>query len=421
MSTILIATLGTGGDVYPLLGLGVELKRRGHSVCMVTHARFENPTRRVGLDFDAIDTPDELDRLLANPDFWKSSKNFELLLREHIIPNISVVHDHLVELGRGKEVAIVANTTAIGARIAAESLGVPMATVYFAPFGLRSCRETPRYNRIDFMPRWGGPVLRAQIYRFFDKLFNKALAPPINEFRLTVGLSPIESVYDWWHAPELIVGLWPEWYGAKQSDWPPQTETSGFPNFDVPSDRDVQQTMDWVDQNRPIAFTSGTGMLHGQRFFSAATEACHRLKTHGILVTTSTEQLPQELGKLVKHAPYIPFGDAFPKCAAVVHHGGVGTASQGLAAGIPQVLTPITFDQFDNARRLQKLGVAKELSAGHLTGKSMAKALGSLLESKEVREKCGEYRRRLHDENVIGKICDLIENRAFATVGGYAV
>jgi len=50
-----------------------------------------------------------------------------------------------------------------------------------------------------------------------------------------------------------------------------------------------------------------------------------------------------------------------PHCAAIVHHGGIGTTSQALAAGIPQLIRPMAFDQFDNANRIEKLGCGRWL------------------------------------------------------------
>ena len=55
----------------------------------------------------------------------------------------------------------------------------------------------------------------------------------------------------------------------------------------------------------------------------------------------------------------MPFSSVFPLCAAVVHHGGIGTCAQALAAGVPQLTMPLAFDQPDNATRLSRLGVAR--------------------------------------------------------------
>ena len=40
----------------------------------------------------------------------------------------------------------------------------------------------------------------------------------------------------------------------------------------------------------------------------------------------------------------------FPKVAAVVHHGGAGTSAACFRSGVPSLVTPFGFDQFEYAR-----------------------------------------------------------------------
>ena len=55
---------------------------------------------------------------------------------------------------------------------------------------------------------------------------------------------------------------------------------------------------------------------------------------------------------------YAPYSTVFPRAAVNIHHGGIGTSAQALRAGLPQLVRPQAYDQFDNARRLIDLGVA---------------------------------------------------------------
>jgi UDP:flavonoid glycosyltransferase YjiC (YdhE family) len=75
------------------------------------------------------------------------------------------------------------------------------------------------------------------------------------------------------------------------------------------------------------------------------------------------------------HASYAPFSKIFPRAAVVIHHGGIGTCAQAMAAGVPQVVMPLAFDQFDNAARLQKLGLAVVLPAQRFTARRAAMAI----------------------------------------------
>ena len=68
-----------------------------------------------------------------------------------------------------------------------------------------------------------------------------------------------------------------------------------------------------------------------------------------------------------------------PRSAALVHHGGIGTLSQGLAGGVPQIVMPMGFDQFDNAARITRLGVGRTLGRSRYRLPHVARALAGLL------------------------------------------
>ena len=98
-----------------------------------------------------------------------------------------------------------------------------------------------------------------------------------------------------------------------------------------------------------------------------------------------------------------------PRSAALVHHGGIGTAAQALAAGRPQLVMPMAFDQPDNAARLVRLGVARMLPPARFSGARVARQLAALLGSDVVANRCAELARRCDASDSIGRTCDLIE------------
>jgi UDP:flavonoid glycosyltransferase YjiC (YdhE family) len=79
---------------------------------------------------------------------------------------------------------------------------------------------------------------------------------------------------------------------------------------------------------------------------------------------------------------------------AVIHHGGIGTLAQALAAGVPQLVLASGFDRPDNATRLQRLGVAEHLPPSCWKPAAAVEALRRLLESPDVRERCIATRER---------------------------
>jgi UDP:flavonoid glycosyltransferase YjiC (YdhE family) len=159
----------------------------------------------------------------------------------------------------------------------------------------------------------------------------------------------------------------------------------------------------------PIAFTPGSAMLFGQSFFAAAADACRRLGRRGLLLTRFAEQIPTDLPPGVIHVPFAPFSQLLPRCAALVHHGGIGTTSQGLAAGVPQLVMPMSHDQPDNAERVKRLGVGDWLSVSAFRGAAVARKLRALIGSADVMARCREVAGRFAGANPIERTCELIE------------
>jgi UDP:flavonoid glycosyltransferase YjiC (YdhE family) len=133
--------------------------------------------------------------------------------------------------------------------------------------------------------------------------------------------------------------MFPEWFGPRQIDWPEQTEFAGFPLWDEKGYTAVAPELeDFLRAGEPpIVFTPGTAHTHADRFWKAAIDACQQLGRRGMLLTRHAEQIPSRLPEGVRHFDFAPFSQVLPHSAAIVHHGGIGTMSQGLAAGIPQV------------------------------------------------------------------------------------
>ena len=103
-------------------------------------------------------------------------------------------------------------------------------------------------------------------------------------------------------------------------------------------------------------------MAHGAAFFAKAVDACASLGQRALLISPFRDQFPAILPAGAIHVPYAPFSALLARLSGLVHHGGIGTSAQALAAGIPQlVVPPFAHDQFDNAARLPRLGVAVTL------------------------------------------------------------
>jgi UDP:flavonoid glycosyltransferase YjiC (YdhE family) len=200
-------------------------------------------------------------------------------------------------------------------------------------------------------------------------------------------------------SPFKVLALFPEWYGPKQTDWPAQTIVTRFPLYDESDQVAVLPDLDrfLADGPPPILFTPGSANLQARRFF-VGLEACRRLGSRALFVTRYPEQLPPALPPEIRHFAYVPFSQVFPRCKALVHHGGIGTVAQGLAAGVPQLVMAMSHDQPDNGYRLTRLGVGAYLYPKAFTPDRVAAALARLTRSPEVTEACHACRARVEGQ-----------------------
>jgi rhamnosyltransferase subunit B len=410
---ILLAPLGSHGDVHPFIGLGHALKARGHDIHVITASPFRGLVEQNGFAFAPIGTNQDYEETILNPDLWNPRRSFRTLLgnAERLGRHIREGYRHILDRYLPGETVLAAGSLAFWARIANEKPGVPLASVHLQPSFLSSHADPPEFVQLR-MRRWWPGWIKSLLYWIGDRyVLSPYLVPAISPFRDELGLPPLRrTMYDWLHSSQRIIGLFPEWYG-NSPDWPEQMRVTGFVRFDqagsAPMSPELESFLNQGDP--PIAFSFGSAMRHGKPYFEAAVDACRILGKRGLLLAKGKEQVPEKLPATVLHVDYAPFSEVFPRCAAVVHHGGIGTCAQALAAGVPQLIMPISFDQPDNARRLEKLGVGSRLWPKRFTGPRVAAELFKLLDSPATRMRCRDVAEFMQEGSGAEKVCELLE------------
>ena len=213
-----------------------------------------------------------------------------------------------------------------------------------------------------------------------------------------------------------MLALFPPWFAEPQPDWPPQLRLTGF----VLSDDTCAPPADGAETDRlnrflrdgapPVVFAPGSANRHATAFFQTAIEATAALGRRALLVSPYREHLPSSLPAHIGHSPYASFSTLFPQAAAVVHHGGIGTSAQALAAGVPQIVMPMGFDQPDNAARLARLDVARVVYPKQFTPPTVAAALNQVLSSTAIASACALNRTRILSDGALARSCDLLED-----------
>lgn len=133
------------------------------------------------------------------------------------------------------------------------------------------------------------------------------------------------------------------------------------------------------------------------------------------MLSRHPQQLPSQLPEGIIAFPHIPFSTVLPRAAAIVHHGGIGTVAHAFAAGIPQIIRPMAYDQPDNAARVERFGAGKTIHPKEYTAPRLQSALTALLSSDSVSETCRRYSERVASDKALSIVCDEIERLAKAS------
>ena len=372
----ILTSFGTDGDIFPYLGLARTLIQHGHRVSLVLPEAFESSAKSVGADFYPLISHAESEQLLSNPDLWHPLKGGlvaarwgRLLIRRQL--------ELLTKVVNAQPAILVANLGLLAARIARDSLKVPLVSIVLQP-GIVVSHAAPPILPAGPRLSAGAPrVIKSAYWWSIDLMGHFLTGRAANRIQKEMGLPPIGRLFRWWMSPDLALGMCPEWYSGRPADWPPQLTLIGFPHQDG---RSLTTLPD--DANRfldagspPVAFTPGSEVRNSKAFFEQAVESCKQLGCRGLFLAKHQAAIPNSLPESIRHFEYLPFQVVLPRCSSVVHHGGIGTISKSLKAGIPQVTRPMGWDQFDNAERLVKLGVGTIAKANGSKKHSLTRAL----------------------------------------------
>jgi rhamnosyltransferase subunit B len=408
---VLLPTVGSAGDVHPVVALGLALQARGHRATIVTNPLFQELIEGQGLGFLPVGTLDDAKATIEDPDLWHPRKGFEVVARRAILPAMSIVYRH-IERHADAGTVVAASGISFGARLAQERLGVPTATVHLQPSIIRSLVDHGMAGNVRIsasQPLW----FKRAFFRIADwVLMDRTLKRPLNEFRATLGLKPVDRVmHRWIHSPSLVIGFFPDWFAPPQPDWPRPIHLVGFPLWDSGTARALPADAEAFLQagEPPIVFTPGSAGATLHRYFEESIAAVRSLGVRAMLVTNFLDQIPKSLPAQVEAFGYLPFSAMLPRSALLVYHGGIGTLAQTIKAGIPHLVVPNGHDQFDNGWRIERLALGRSIPQSRYRAGAVATAIRVLLDDREGAERRRECANRIDPQAAVNRACELIE------------
>jgi UDP:flavonoid glycosyltransferase YjiC (YdhE family) len=412
---IVILTAGSRGDVQPYVGLGVGLQRAGHQVCLPAPETFRSLITQAGLEFVPVRglNPQELLRLPEVQALVRKAGRPTALLTLLRIGQ-RYLADILDEYWCSSEGAdlLVASTTAFCALDCAEKRGIKYIHAPQQPL------EPTRAFPSPFLAPWGvrlDTALNRLTYYLLQFILWQTFRAAINNWRRQMSLPPHSAFgYSrWLQAQVTLCGFSPLVLPAP-TDWPPHHHVTGYWFLDEPLGwQPPADLVRFLKSGRPPVYV-GFGSLGEDdptRMTRVVLEALELSDQRGVLLSGWSGLGNTPLPKTVYRLDSIPHSWLFPKMAAVVHHGGMGTTAAALRVGVPSVIIPIGGDQPFWAERVKQLGVGVRCAPfSKVTAEQLAAALDKATTDTTLRQQAAALGEKIRAEDGVGRAVALIQN-----------
>ncbi|MEA2186510.1 MAG: vancomycin aglycone glucosyltransferase [Solirubrobacteraceae bacterium] len=340
---VLLSTIGSRGDVQPLVALALQLRELGQGVRLCAPPDFRDWVDTLGIPFTPLGP--EL-RMTAASTWARPSPQ---QLRQLAQTSVATQFVTVAAAAQGCDVLVAGGYLQIAARSIAEQLGIPYICASYCPIALPSphhappplslCGQTPTDGTADNRALWVQDAQR----------WNDTWGAALNSHRASAGLAPVTDVRSHifterpWLAADPTLAPWPD-----------------------PADRDVVQTGAWIlPDERPLSAELQTFLEAGEApvyFGFGSIRAPQDLSQNMIQAARALGRRAivlrgwADLALLDDEPDCLSIEEVnqqalFTRVAAVVHHGGAGTTTAAARAGAPQVVIPQHYDQHYWAQR----------------------------------------------------------------------
>ncbi len=417
MARIVIATLGSYGDIHPYIPIAIELKRRGHNPVIATSEYYRSAVQDSGIEFFPVRPDIKIGDAEVYREIMDSRRGSERIIKKHVMPFIRESYQDFERACAGADL-ILSHVITYYAPILAEKKKIRWLSTVLAPMVFFSAYDPPVLAPIPQLAalRSLGPKLNGPILNLL-KLVSRNWSKPARDLRAELGVpSEKDPLFEGQHSPNGVLALFSKAFAEVQPDWPEKTRICGFPlhDQDIGGKSPNPRLVEFLKKGpAPIAFTLGSSAVHiPGDFYGLAVHAARSLGRRAVLVAGSAaEKLNAEHGSgSVLAVATASYHWLFNQCCAIVHQGGVGTTAQALFSGRPELIVPFAHDQFDNADRVHRIGAGLVLHLSHLNEKSLAAHLQQILEQPSFAAAARSAAETVRSERSAAAACDIIDS-----------
>ncbi len=413
-----LVSFGSRGDVQPFIALALGLRRAGHEVFLGAPqnfaplaAQYDVPFRPFSCDTRELAERPEVKRVVESGSTLALLK-MRLLRRRN--PVLDAINADVWQMTGDAEALVFRAGAPPAAYSIAQKRGIPSVEVMYSP--LEPSAELPAIAA--GMRPAGRPWFNRCMGRLTYQVFWRMFARSANRFRREVlQLPPLPRggvLAEYARTGQPTFYIYSPTVLPKPSDWRPDAHVVGYLFADPAGDwTPPPELCQFLDAGpKPIYVGFGSMPLaNGRRLSDILLEGIRRSGQRALL-HAGWGDLARDaaLPEGVLRVGEMPYDWLFPRMAAVVHHGGVGTTAYGLRAGVPSVLFPHNFDQPYWAQRLYELGVSpRPIRLRRLTVDGVAASIRAAVNDPALRERAASVGAKIRTENGVARAVELFD------------
>ncbi|GCE16312.1 glycosyltransferase [Dictyobacter kobayashii] len=412
---ITIIAGGSRGDVQPYVALGKGLKDAGHAVRILSSDNFHDLVTDYGLDFfttggSSQAVAQSLQAHLAQGNMLKILSQMSQASRTQAI---QAAEKGLIAC-QGSDLILGGLSGLFSGQALSEKLGIPLLLAYLVPFTPTSMfpgalTPLPQSPLTRWLNKPSHLLTQQTMWQSFRSADNKARTEVLH----------IPSASFWGPFSSLKRQKRPVLYGYSPqvlphpSDWDASQHVTGYWFLEPPAGWEPPVDLVQFLQSGPPPIYIGFGSMSNsepEEVADMVLRALARTGQRGVLYAGWGGLKKEQLPETVFMTGSVPHSWLFPRMAAIVHHGGVGTTAAGLAAGVPSIITPFFADQPFWGRRVYELGVGpKPIAHRRLTVDNLTQAIERVVSDAEMRKKAASLGERIRAEDGIAQAVKIIE------------
>ncbi|HUZ52240.1 MAG TPA: nucleotide disphospho-sugar-binding domain-containing protein [Streptosporangiaceae bacterium] len=419
--TVLFMPESAYGPTNNCIGIGDVLRRRGHRVVFAAEASWQGKLEPLGFAEDLVSLAEPSAGEQDAGQFWKefiastaaefrkpTIEQLETWIRpvwEELMAGARYSHDQLTEIVRrtGPDVIVEDNVVGFPALLTGGASFVRIVSCN--PLEVKGPDVPPAFSGYPAADRSGWADFRAE----YD-LVHRAMWGEFNDWFVTQGAPPLpdlefigEGAVNLYVYPEIAdyaraAPLGASWHRIDSSVR--QTDAA----FTIPEQL--------AEGSGALIYFSLGSLGSADVGLMRRVIACLADTPHRYIVSKGPLHAEIELPPNMWGAEFLPQTSVIPVCNLVITHGGNNTTTECLHFGKPTIVLPLFWDQYDNAQRVDELGLGVRLDTYGFADRDLHAALDGLLGASALHTRLASAANQIQGRDGLAAAANLIESAA---------